>query len=247
MPSNIIHEPRTPNFTLVQQSHLFSSLPPSVLQEMVEKFRVEEWPKNALVESNILTERFYILLEGQLEIKQSNPDTGREVTLDMLFKGDSFDVIVLLDQQPRDVILSPLTELKLISVPINIMRHWLWSYPLLNQKFLPYLGQKMRAQEELTTNIALHDVSTRLSRLLLKHIDLIKKYTGEQAHAHEDHLINGYSDDVLARMAGSVRQVVNKQLQHWKSQGILNKKRNELMILDLEKLKKAARLTLDSL
>jgi CRP-like cAMP-binding protein len=247
MSTNMVHAPQPPNFTLVQQSRLFSSLPQSVLQEMVEKFRIEGWPKNALVESNILTERFYILLEGQLEIKQSNPDTGREVTLDMLFKGDCFDVICLLDKQPRDIILTPLTELKLISVPINTMRHWLWSYPLLNQEFLPYLGRKMRTQEELTTSIALHDISTRLSRILLKHIDRIKAYTGEPAHAHEDHLINGYSDDVLARMVGSVRQVVNKQLQYWKSQGILNKKRNQLMILDLEELKKAANLTLDSL
>ena len=47
-------------------------------------------------------------------------------------------------------------------------------------------------------------------------------------------------------MTGSVRQVINKQLQHWKKQDIIDKKRNQLIIKDLEALEKAAKYT-DSL
>ena len=48
------------------------------------------------------------------------------------------------------------------------------------------------------------------------------------------------SDETLARMVGSVRQVVNKQLQYWKTQGILNKKRNQIIINDLDAIYKEA-------
>jgi hypothetical protein len=40
-----------------------------------------------------------------------------------------------------------------------------------------------------------------------------------------------------------VRQVVNQQLQLWKKQGTLDKKRNQLIIKDLEALAKEAKYT----
>ena len=44
-------------------------------------------------------------------------------------------------------------------------------------------------------------------------------------------------------MTGSVRQVINKQLQHWKKAGTIDKKRNQLIVKDLEALEKAAKYT----
>lgn len=238
MSRQIVHVPHAPSSALVKQSYFFQQLPQQLLTEMAEKFRLEEWPKGVIVEPDLLLQRFHILLDGQLEVRRSNPDTGREITLDMMYPGDSFDVICLLDNKPHNATISPLTMLRLISIPIETMRQWLWTYPELNQQFLPYLARKMREQEDLTTSVALHDVSARLARILLKHIDRISAYKGKRSDEHKSHLINGFSDDVLARMVGSVRQVVNKNLQYWKSQGVLNKKRNQLMINDLEALRK---------
>jgi hypothetical protein len=44
-------------------------------------------------------------------------------------------------------------------------------------------------------------------------------------------------------MSGTVRQIVNKQLQRWKKDGILDKKRNQLIIKDVEALEKEAKYT----
>lgn len=226
--------------TLVQQSDFFSSLPPSLLSDMSQQFRMEEWSKSAYIHPDILMQRFHILLSGKLEMKRNNPETGRELTLDLLNPGDSFDVITLLDNQSHDVLLAPLSDLKLISVPMETMRRWLWTYPELNQQFLPYLAKKMREQEDLSSSLVLHDTPTRLSRIILKNICQFKAFTGKPEEACKDHLIHGFSDDLLARLIGSVRQVVNKQLGFWKKQGILDKKRNEIIIHDLEALNKAA-------
>jgi CRP-like cAMP-binding protein len=234
MSSPIIPSSFTASTELVKQSPLFASLPNALLAEMAQHFQLQSWEKDDYISPNWLTERFCFLQKGQLEMKRSNPDTGREVTVDMLYPGDSFDIIALLDGQPHNVTLSPITPIDVISVPIALMRKWLWNYPELNQQFLPYLAQKMRAQEDQTVDIALHDVSTRLSRIILKHINKIQTYSGEKEEAPKHHLINNLSDEALARMSGSVRQVINKQLQHWKSQGILDKKRNEIIIYDLD-------------
>ncbi len=232
---------------LVRQSNFFAALPQTLQTEMAQQFKLEEWKKRSTIDPSILLKRFYTLLDGQIEIKRTNPENGREITLDVIYPGDSFDVVCLLDNKPHNVIISPLNSIKLMWVPIDIMRKWLWTYPELNRQFLPYLASKIRDQENLTTNLALHDISTRLSRLILKHINRIATWQGSRKDEHRDHLINGLSDEVLARMVGSVRQVVNKQLQHWKSQGILNKKRNEIVINDLDALYKEAHYTENSL
>jgi CRP/FNR family transcriptional regulator, cyclic AMP receptor protein len=141
------------------------------------------------------------------------------------------------------VIISPLTTIKLLSVRLATMRHWLWTYPEFNQQFMPYLAKKMREKEQQASDLVLHDVTTRLGRIILQHIKKIKFYTGKKEQEHQYHLVNGLSDETLARMAGSVRQVINKQLQLWKQAGTIDKKRNHLIIKDLEALEKEAKIT----
>jgi CRP/FNR family cyclic AMP-dependent transcriptional regulator len=243
MPSQLVHVPKTASSTLIKQSPLFNSLPADVVTAMTEHFWLQNWKKNELIAPDILLTRFHYILDGQLEYKRSNPDTGREVSIDMHYPGDSFDIVTLLDGRPHDVIVSPITDLRVISIPIAMMRKWIWTYPELNHQFLPYFAQKMREYENQASSFVLYDIQTRISRVILKHLNKMHFYRGNSNDAHKEHLINGLSDDVLARMAGSVRQVVNKQLQHWQAQGVLNKKRNQIMINDLEVLAKEAKQT----
>ena len=225
MNKNVTHLPQKASPTLVKQANIFADLPAKLIEDFQQEFQLSEWKKGDYFNSTLLTQRFFVVLDGSIEIKQSNPETGREATVDMLYAGDCFDLMVLLDDKPHD---------------------WLWSYPEFNQQFMPYLAQKMREKEQQASSLVLHDVTTRLSRIILEHINKIKFYTGTKAHEHQHHLVNGLSDETLARMTGSVRQVINKQLQHWKKQDIIDKKRNQLIIKDLEALEKAAKYT-DSL
>lgn len=243
MPKDVNHLPQKASPVLVKQANIFSDLPARLIEDFQQEFQLNEWHKGEYINCDILTKRFFVVIEGQLEIKQSNPDTGRETTLDMLYAGDCFDLMVLFDNLPHNIIISPLTTVKLLSVTLATMRHWLWTYPEFNQQFMPYLAKKMREKEQQAASLVLHDVTTRLSRIILKHINKIKFYTGSQEEEHQHHLVNGLNDETLARMAGSVRQVINKQLQHWKNEGTLDKKRNQLIVKDLEALEIAAKYT----
>lgn len=221
---------------LVQQSYLFSALPDKLLHEMSEHFKAERWGKKTYINPELLQQRFFLIMEGRIEMIRTNPDTGRSITLDLLRPGDGFDMITLLDGQPHDMFFSPLEELKVISVSIERMRQWIWTYPELNKQFMPYLAQKMRDQENKTTDFALYDTVTRLSRIILQNLSKVKSYTGLAKDEHTKHLITGLSDEVLARMVGTVRQVVNQHLQHWKKQGVIDKARNKIMVNDLQSI-----------
>lgn len=243
MHKDVTDLPQKANPALVKQANLFADLPAKLIEDFQQEFLLNEWHKGDYINCDILTKRFFVVIEGSLEMKQSNPDTGREATLDMLYAGDCFDLMVLFDGKPHDVIISPLTTVKLLSVKLSTMQHWLWTYPEFNQQFMPYLAKKMREKEEQASSLILHDVTTRLSRIILEHINKIKFYTGTKEEEHQHHLVNGLNDETLARMTGSVRQVINKQLQHWKKEGTIDKKRNQLIIKDLEALEKEAKYT----
>jgi CRP-like cAMP-binding protein len=240
MEKSISQLPHKASPVLVKQADLFADLPAKLLEDFQQEFQLNEWHKGDYFNSALLTQRFFVVIEGQVEIKQSNPETGREVTLDMLYAGDCFDLIVLLDGQPHDVTVSPLTTVKLLSVKLDTMRQWLWSYPEFNQQFMPYLAQKMREKEELASSLILHNVTTRLSRIILKHINKIKFYINGKED-EQQHVVSGLNDDTLARMAGTVRQIVNKQLQLWKKDGTIDKKRNQLIIKDFAALQQEAK------
>ena len=97
---------------LVQQSHLFAALPEDLVQDMTEHFRAERWGKKAYIDQDTLQHRFFLLLEGRIEMMRTNPDTGRSITLDLLHPGDGFDIITLLDGRPHEMFFSPIEDLK---------------------------------------------------------------------------------------------------------------------------------------
>jgi DNA-binding transcriptional regulator LsrR (DeoR family) len=64
-------------------------------------------------------------------------------------------------------------------------------------------------------------------KLLLKNIDKsVKNFP----------LIHNLSHEDIASMIGSVRQVVNRQLQELKKEGIINIRRKQIAVNDLNKL-----------
>ena len=221
---------------LIQRCHLFAKLEKNLAKEMATFFKAEKWEKSTYIDQDTLRDKFHILIQGRIEMMRINPDTGRSVTLDLLQPGDGLDIITLLDGQPHEMFFSPVEELRLISVPIKKMREWIWKYPELNKQFMPYIAKKLRAQEDKTTDFALHDTVTRLSRILLKNLDQKFTFKGRRQDEYKHHLITGLSDEMLARMVGSVRQVINQHLQHWKQDGIINKTRNKIRINDLQAL-----------
>ncbi len=219
--------------TLLRHSPLFDGLDDAVLDEMLGHFRRETWKQGRRVSGLESGRRFHIILSGRLKMGQTNPDTGRMVTLFLLQPGDGFDVISLLDGQPNPVMLEARDDLMMLSTPMEEARRWVEEHPIFNRSFLPYLGHQMRSLAELAGDLALHDTETRLARLILRHIH-------DEDPGRPLRLIHNLSHESLAEMIGSVRVVVNRQLQHWQRDGIVVTRRGELVIKELETLLKKA-------
>ena len=224
----------------LSQSELFSGLPLAMLDDMLSHFRFESWNKGSRHDSRIALRRFYIVLEGRMELIQVNPRTGKQITLLILKEGDGYDVLSLLDGLEHDIIPIALDDLKLLSAPIGRVREWISRHPAFNRNFMPYLGRRIRSREALATDLGLYDTKTRLARLVLRYSLLEGVPNDSDATGIDVTLLYDLPNEVLAQMIASARQVVNRHLQAMKKEGILHFENHHLIVDDLKKLRQRA-------
>lgn len=223
---------------VLSHSPLFAGLDDALLDDMLSMFRRDTWRRGVQLDTQIFRQRFYLLIDGRLEVMRINPENGRSITLYLLGPGDGVDMVTLLNSHPHEVIAVAIDEVTVISVPIQAARDWIEQHPKFNRNFLPYLGEQMRKLEDLSADLALHDTMTRLARLILRHVVPQPPRAGEGRHHLR--LIHDLHDESLARMVGSVRQVVNRHLQHWRRQNVLHKHKFGTEVVELETLQEYA-------
>lgn len=159
-------------FDVLHESPLFAGLDEPTLDNMLLAFHRETWKKHSpAMTSNQTLEYFYLVINGRLKISRINPDTGRELTIFLLGPGDVFDIICLLDYREHEVITTALDDLEALCAPLLEVQQWVQRHPEFNRTFLPYLGKQIRVLEELASDLSLHDTVTRLSKLILRHVD----------------------------------------------------------------------------
>lgn len=217
---------------LFKQNLLFKDLEESTIVEILKEFREDVWPKHTCkLPKGHTMYRFYIIVSGRVKIYQTDQSSGRELTLFLLAKNDVFDLICLLENCEHNVYYETLDKVKLLSIPLATMKTLIEKYPAINKNLLPYLGRQIRILEEYASNITLADISSRLAKLILKHIN---------NNSRELELINDLPNDELANLIGSTRAVVNRHLQQFKNDGILKIGRKKVEIKNIELLIKQA-------
>lgn len=224
-------------------SPLFSSVNEAALRAMLGKFGRETWPKAGQLPTEQNSKIFRVVMSGRVELTRINPNTGRQVTLFALGPGDAFDVITLLDLKDHEIHPVALEPLEVLTTPIESVREWIRLHPDFNRALLPYLGEKIRELEDLSSDLALVDTAHRLALLILDHATP-RPLMDDQGEERLP-LVNTLSDEAMARMIGSVRVVVNRHLQDFKALGLIHTKRGQLTVQSLEKLRRYCEEELD--
>lgn len=215
---------------ILRSSGLFRGVDDELLGDILHRMHRETWARKRTVAAEDENQRFHVILSGRLQVVRINEETGRIVTLFLLAPGDAFDMLQLLTGTPCEGTFVARDDLDLLTLPVDEMRQWISAHPEINRSFLPYLGQQIRNLTHLAGDLALHDTETRLAHLIMRHVD------NEAADSHHLKLINDLSHEVLAEMIGSVRAVVNRQLQHWRKQGIVSLDHGHIHIEKLQAL-----------
>ena len=217
----------------LRKNKLLKDLGEDQIFQFLSLMEEEVWPKHTCsIEKSHYQEKFHFVISGRLKIYKIDERTGREFSLFILTENDAFDILCLLDGFEHEVFYAALDTATLLSAPMSIMQQWLKEHPELNKNMLPYLSQRMRVLEEYASNITLIDISTRLAKLILSNVN---------KESRRLELINDLSNEELANLIGSTRAVVNRHLQNFKNEGILDLGRQKLEIRNIELLLEKAR------
>ena len=175
-----------------------------------------------------LSKFFYIVLKGKIKTFQMNLENAKEQTLFVYRSGDMFDTLILLDGKDHDVLYEVLESAEVLQLPIEKVREWLRTNEQFNQHFFPYIAAQMRHTEELASDLSLYSTSERLSKLLLQNMNPDDK--------HYFQLLQNLSKTEIAKLLGTVRNVVERHLKELEAEDVIENQRKNIYVKDVEKL-----------
>ena len=167
----------------------------------------------------------YGIRRGQIRIA-TGTEAGKRLTLNVLGPGDLLGEIALLDGRPRtaDAIAAEPTEL--FTVRRQDFLRLLEREPRIAVHLIELLCERVRWISERMEETALLPLEVRLAR----RIRALAADFGTDLHI---------SQEELGILLGVTRESVNRQLQQWRRDGIIELGRGRIRLLEPERLEKA--------
>ena len=174
---------------------------------------------------------FFFLVKGSVSVCRITPD-GREMILAILKEGDFFGEMAMFDSSLRSASIKTLTD-----VEVGAIRHadfliFLDRNPRIGRSLVIALSERLRAANALIAATNSQDIRARLAALLLNLADQF----GE-------HVDNGtrislrLTNQEMANMIATTRETVNRTLNHFWDEKLLDMRSSHVVIVDPERLR----------
>ncbi len=167
----------------------------------------------------------YLILKGRIKISKLNED-GKEFLTGIFNKDEYFGL--------HDALLSSLHTESAEAMEDSIIcllnkeqiDDLLSKYPSLSMQFIHLLASSLQQKETQLIQLAYHSVRKRMAETIIRIAEINKKNSFK------------ISRDDLAAMAGMATETVSRTLSSFKEENLIEKKGNEIQILNLDKLLK---------
>jgi CRP/FNR family cyclic AMP-dependent transcriptional regulator len=184
-------------------------------------------PREVLFQKGDTGDALYGIRRGQIRI-ETGTAAGGQLTLNFLGSGDLFGEIAALDGQPRTADAMAEEQTELFVIRRDDFLGFLEREPRIAVKFITLLCERIRWISDRMEEAVLSPLPVRLARRLC----FLATDFGSDIEI---------SQQELADYVGAARETVNRQLQEWRRQGILEMKRNHISLLKMSKLNVEAR------
>jgi len=154
------------------------------------------------------------VLSGSVRISVPSRD-GREIVLAILQPGEVFGEIALLDGKERTADATAVARCHLAIVERRDMLAFLDRHPKIWPKVAEVLCGRLRSNDEHITELALHQLPTRLAKALLRFASMKQEATSWRLQVQ-------LSQRELGNICGARRESVNKCLSTWQRRGIVH-------------------------
>jgi len=180
-------------------------------------------------------DRLYVILDGKVKLGHSSPD-GRESLLAVLGPGEMFGELSLFDPGKRAATATALTDASVLELSNEQLMPWLAGRPEVAAALLQALARRLRRTNEAMADLVFTDVPGRVAKALM---DLGEKFgtvTPEGLLVTHD-----MTQEEIAQLVGASRETVNKALADFTQRGWVRLESRQVLILDVERLRRRAR------
>ena len=164
---------------------------------------------------------------GQVRIETGASD-GSRLTLNFTGSGDLFGEVAVLDGQDRTADATAGEPTELFVLRREDFLGFLEREPKVAVRLIEVLCQRIRWQSERMEESVLQPLPVRLARRLCA----LAEDFGSEVHI---------SQEQLGIFVGAARESVNRQLQTWRKDGIVDLQRGRIMLHNMTKLTAVAR------
>ncbi len=173
----------------------------------------------------------YFVEEGKVKLSYLDP-SGKRITLALRGSGELFGEMALVGERRRRHHAEALEDSVLIRIPKEVMISWIRDRPEVLYQLLQLFGLWIRDLEEIVEDLAFRDIQARLSRQLLR-------LSHEYGVKTKDGILISFrlTHRDLAEMIGSARENTTMALNRFAREGLLSKRRYQIIIKDPEGLK----------
>ncbi len=223
--------------SILAQVPLFSHLPDEGLDELGGKLQRRRFEREQIIfHKNDPGSTLYIIISGKVKIVLPSAE-GEAVLVALLSTGDFFGELSLFDGEPRSATSIASEPTDILTLDQKDLFEYLRGNPNAAEEIFSELSLRLRRTDELLSDAAFCNLSTRLSKRIL---DLAERY-GQPNEEGNIRINMRLRQQDLADMVGATRESVNKMLKTYKLKNLLSIQRGHITILDEGALRLRAR------
>jgi CRP/FNR family transcriptional regulator len=177
---------------------------------------------------------FYVILSGKVKLYKISPE-GKEQILHMVSAPDAFAEAALFLEGSYPAFAEALADSQLLFFPKRDFIHLIERNPRLSINMIVSLSYFLRKFTSLIEELSLKEVSSRVAKYLM---DLSLKSAKDGKNPKEVDL--DLSKTQLASKLGTISETLSRTLSKMKAKGVINVKKNKILILNRELLEEMA-------
>ena len=216
---------------LLRHLPYFRALSQAALQRLATSLREQRYQSGDVIfRKGDRSEGLGVVLRGRVRTVTTSPD-GREQVLKVFGPGRTFGDIPVFDDGPQPADAMAMCDSVIVFIPQRDLLDCLREHPEAAIEVIRLFATRLRAYKQVVEDLSLRTVVARVARLLVDRGRGAPTLIEESPNSKPQ-----YTQDEIAAMVGSVREVVQRALKTLEHAGLIQMARGQIQIIDLDAL-----------
>lgn len=217
---------------LLVSAPMFCDLPPTLVGRLATNMRQQAVKRGeTLFRQQEEAQACFVIVSGRARLVQHTAE-GRDVTMATFVSGEVIGLVMALFGRPYPGTAEVLEDGEALIVPREVLWSMVAECPSFAIRVIKMLGERLEDAHNRIRELSVERVQQRIARALVRLIDKVGVGDGNGAMRLDVRL----SRQDIAQMAGTTLETVSRTLTAWGRDGIVDARREQIAICNLEAL-----------